>query len=123
MIAYLQEHGAPDQNLPARPLPRALRGEHQSRGSGPAEAKGCSRRPRWRPVAAPEKALHAIGLQGVSAVRQQITEGAFAPLAKRTLAARKARGRTNEKPLIDTAQRRNAVTYTARKGNITQGGS
>lgn len=47
----------------------------------------------------------------MAAVRNQITEGSFAPLAERIPAARNARGRTSEKPPIDTSQMRNMLTY------------
>jgi hypothetical protein len=39
-------------------------------------------------------------------------------LAERTLAARKARGRTGEKPLIDTGQLRNAVTFVVQARGV-----
>jgi hypothetical protein len=116
VIAYLQETGAPDQNLPARPF--LVPGVESIKAEAAARLKKAAAAALAGDLSAPEKALHAIGLQGVSAVRQQITEGTFAPLAERTLQARKARGRTSEKPLIDSSQMRNAVTYVITKRNI-----
>ncbi|MCJ2072087.1 hypothetical protein MKK75_25360 [Methylobacterium sp. J-030] len=63
-------------------------------------------------LSAPVKALNEVGLIGVAAVQERMTYGTFAPLSERTLAARRARGRTGEKPLIDTAQMRRVVTYS-----------
>ncbi len=54
------------------------------------------------------------GLMGQDAVRGKITSGPFVPLAPATLRARKAKGRTGEKPLIDTGQLRAAYTYVIR---------
>ena len=61
-----------------------------------------------------DKALHSAGLIAQNAVRNKITEGPFVPLAPMTLAKRKARGRTGEKPLIDSGAYRNAQTYVIR---------
>lgn len=63
---------------------------------------------------AADKALHAAGLIGQNAVRNKITEGPFAPLAPRTLAERRKRGRTGTKPLLDTGAYRNSQTYVVR---------
>jgi hypothetical protein len=118
-IAYLQERGAPDQNLPARPF--LVPGVESIEAEAVARLKKAAAAALAGDLAAPERALNAIGLQGVSAVRERITEGAFAPLSERTLQARKARGRTSEKPLIDTSQMRAAVTYVITNGNIRGG--
>jgi hypothetical protein len=49
-------------------------------------------------------------------VRAFITAGqGFAPLAAATLAARRRKGRTGTKPLIDTGQLRRAITYVLRR--------
>jgi hypothetical protein len=63
---------------------------------------------------AADKALNKAGLIGQNAVRNKITEGPFVPLAPMTLAMRRARGRTGDKPLIDTGAYRNAQTYVVR---------
>lgn len=64
---------------------------------------------------AADKALHAAGMIGQNAVRDRLTEGPFQPLSPVTLAKRRARRRTGEKPLIDTGAYRNAQTYVVRK--------
>lgn len=61
------------------------------------------------------KALHTAGMIGQNAVRNKITEGPFVPLSPKTLAKRKKRGRTGEKPLIDTGAYRQAQTYVVRR--------
>ncbi len=60
-------------------------------------------------------ALEAAGLVAQRAVMRVFdsSEG-FAPLAASTLASRRRRGRTGTKPLVDTAQLRNAITYVVR---------
>lgn len=111
-IAYLQETGVPEKNIPARPFlgpgvagigddaARRLKAGAQKALSGDLEAV--------------EKTLNAVGLVGQNAVREKITDGPFAPLKPSTLANRKRRGRKGEKPLIDSGQLRNAVTYVVR---------
>jgi hypothetical protein len=112
-IGYLMETGAPERNLPARPFlmpgvesitPKAA---ELLRKAGKAALFGDS--------GAVETALNQIGLIGQSAVQQRITDGPFVPLSERTLTARKARGRTGTKPLIDTGSLRRSVTYIVRR--------
>lgn len=59
--------------------------------------------------------LNKAGMLASGEVKKYMTHGSFEPLAKSTIAARLRRGRTSEKPLIDTSQLRNAVTYVLRK--------
>ncbi len=61
-----------------------------------------------------EKALHAAGLIGQNGARAKINTGPFEALAESTLAARRGRGRKGTKPLIDTGQLRNSLTYVIR---------
>ena len=83
--------------------------------------------------AAVKNAMNSVGLLAVNAVRKKITEGPFAPLAESTIAARARRGRKGAKeymkqaaagqvpeaglvkPLMDTGQLRNSITYVVRK--------
>jgi hypothetical protein len=112
-IGYIQETGSPINNLPARPFlvpgvasvnestTRQLKKGAAGALSGDAEAAG--------------NAMDAAGLIAQNAVRARINSGIDPPLAESTLASRRARGRTGEVPLIDTAQLRNAVSYVIRK--------
>lgn len=112
-IGYLMENGSPSQNIPPRP--------HLVPGVASAGDKIANHLEKGAKKAlggAPEAvdiAMNRAGLEGSSAVKRKIDEGPFDPLAPRTLQARKARGRTGEKPLIDTGQYRNAITYVVRK--------
>ncbi len=81
---------------------------------------------------AAEAGFHQIGLMVKLAIQNKINEGIPPPLADSTLRARARRGRkgakkelearaegkapgvTNAKPLVDTAQMRNAVNYAIR---------
>lgn len=112
VIGYIQEFGSPAQNIPERPflVPGVQSVEEKTverlKKAGQAALSG--------DTAAVEQAQHAIGLEAQSAVRAKIQGGPFAPLSERTLARRRARGRTGEKPLVDTGQLRNSVTYVIR---------
>jgi hypothetical protein len=111
-IGYILEHGAPEANIPARPhlvigiqteqdkIEKALRMGAEKALSGDAAGLAGS--------------LVAAGLVGERAVKKKITDGPFVPLAPMTIAKRKAKGRTSEKPLIDTGQYRNAITSVVR---------
>ena len=112
-IAYIQDNGSPAANIPARPFMRpgikavqpkvveALRAGALAALHG--EATGVDR------------ALNVAGLTAQSSIRGTINAGIAPPLAARTLAARRARGRTGEKPLVDTGQLRNSINYIVRK--------
>ena len=111
-IGYLNEFGDPEQNIPPRPhllpgvesiIPKAI---PRLKKAGAAALNGDK--------GAVEREFMAIGLMGADAVRKTITDGGFVKLAPRTLAARRARGRTGEAPLIDTGQLRRAYTYVIR---------
>ena len=111
-LGYVHEFGLPEKNIPARPflvpgvadvkdrvakvlgtaVKKALSGDHE----------------------AGEVALTKVGLIAETSVKSRIDEGPFAPLSPVTLAQRKRRGRTGEKPLIDTAQMQRSVTHVVR---------
>lgn len=111
-IGYVMEFGLPEKNIPARPhlvpgveaatdqLGNILQAGAEKALSGDKQAV--------------DIALNKAGLAGQNSVRGKITDGPFVPLSPKTLADRKRRGRTGEKPLIDTGQYRNAVTYVVR---------
>jgi len=58
--------------------------------------------------------MNAVGVIAASSVKSKITAGPFVPLGESTLAARRRRGRTGTKPLIDTGQLRNSISYVIR---------
>lgn len=111
-IGYIMETGAPDRNIPARP--HLVPGVESIRPRIIAEMKKMGLAALKGDRAAIDKGYNIIGLLGQNAVRGKITDGPFAPLAPRTLAQRKARGRTGDRPLLDTGQLRAAYTYVIR---------
>lgn len=113
VIGYVMEFGDPERNIPARAslvpgVTSAIPDITKRMKSGAEQALSGS------PEAA-EKAMHAAGLMAQAAVQRKITDGPFVPLSPVTLAERRRRGRTGEKPLIDTGQYRRAITYVIRK--------
>lgn len=118
-IGYILETGAPERNLPARPflVPTIWR----IRADLGKRAKAALYRvTSGKPGAkrAVEHGLGGIGLLAANEVKRVINAGDFAPLAPSTLYARKHRKsapRNSEKPLVDTGQLRNAVTYVIRR--------
>lgn len=113
-IGYQNEFGSPAQNIPARPHLYPGIEKCQARTTKHlAKAARAAAEGRLSQVAT---ALHAAGLIAQASVRNEITSGAFTPLSARTLAERQARGRTGKKPLIDTGQYRNSITYVVRDG-------
>lgn len=117
VLGYIHENGAPEANIPARPF--LVPGIREARTqitsylaqAGQAVLAGDSGKA--------DRAMHAAGLVAQASVRNKIQTGPFLPLAPGTLAARRARGRTGTKPLLDTAQMRNAITYVIRnKGPV-----
>lgn len=111
-IGYVSEFGSPTANIPARP--HLMPGIESVKDKIEAHLKkGALGALEGSPDAA-EIALEKVGVVASSAVKAKITEGGFAPLAPATLKQRRARGRTGEKPLSDTGQYRNSITYVVR---------
>ena len=110
-LAYIHENGSPAQNIPARPF--------LVPGITENKAKISKRLQKAADEAMKGKsgnvlpALEAVGLTAQAAVRDKITNGDFAPLSPRTLAARARKGRNAEEaqPLIDTGQLRQSINY------------
>lgn len=113
-IGYQNEFGSPANNIPARP--------HLIPGVAAVQDKAVARLTQAASAAATgrmsdaERHLHAAGLIAQNSVRRTLTTAAYRPLSERTLAERQARGRTGTKPLIDTGQYRNSITYVVRDG-------
>lgn len=112
-IGYLMETGSPAQNIPARPhlVPgvESVRDKIAKRMKSGAQAALSGRNDDV------DATLTAAGITAENAVKAKITEGPFVPLSPKTIAKRKARGRTGTKPLIDTGQYRRAITHVVRK--------
>lgn len=129
-LGYIHDNGAPEQNIPQR----------QFMTPGIEAAKDQITRALQRGVEASlagntdaaEQAMHTAGLVAKLSIQRFINDGIPPPLAAYTLKARARRGRkgakeelalratgaaptlANAKPLVDTAQMRNAVNYAIR---------
>lgn len=112
-LGYIHENGSPAANIPARPfLKPGIAGIHSKivarlRKTAVTALSGNP--------AGVMRDLQALGFMGAAAVQAKITDGPFEPLAPATLAARRRRGATRTKPLIDTGKLRQAITFVIRK--------
>lgn len=114
-IGYILETGSPAMNLPARPhLARGVELVQDFVGmqlSKAVDAALDGKQDRMYFY------LGSAGMKATMSVKALINAGDFEALSARTIAARKARGRKSEKPLVDTAQMRNAHTYVIMSKN------
>ena len=112
-LAYIHNFGSPTQNIPPRPFlepgitDAKDRITEQFRKAADValdgDAKGVL------------KNMNAAGLVASTAVKMKIQRGPFIPLKPGTLAARRRRGHIGTRPLIETGQLRNAITYVVRR--------
>lgn len=113
VLGYIHETGAPEANIPPRPwLLPAIR---ESVDKFVPHLKTAAQAAIDGQPERVEKALHAAGMVGSSAAQRRITQGPFVPLKASTLRARRRRGRTGTRPLIDTGQLRRSITYAVRE--------
>ncbi|MFA9439407.1 hypothetical protein ACDA63_07200 [Uliginosibacterium sp. sgz301328] len=111
-IGYIQENGAPAMNIPPRAF--LVPGVASESDRITSQLKKASQAQLDGNDAQATQALNRAGLIGQSGARKKINDGPFVPLKPTTLAARRARGREGDKPLIDTGQLRNSLTYVIR---------
>jgi len=111
-LGYIHENGSPANNIPARPF--LVPGAASISAQASARFEATARAALSGKDDAVEKGLNEVGLIGQNAVRARINSGEFAPLSEQTLAARRRRGRSGTKPLIDSGQLRNSITYSIR---------
>lgn len=111
-IGYIMENGAPEMNIPARP--HLIPGVEAVKDNVVTQFRMIAKRQLKGDKEAAEQGLNRVGLIAQNSVRKMINSGISPALAPSTLAARRRRGRTGIKPLVDTAQYRNAVTYVLR---------
>lgn len=130
-IGYIQETGAPEINLPARPFLVPGVAAAQSK-TLPQLQKGVEAALDGD-IDAVQRRLSSAGLIAQSSVRKRINSGITPALSEATLRERARRGRKGAKeelarraagekpgtelakPLIDTGQLRNSITYVIRK--------
>lgn len=111
-IGYWMEFGVPESNIPARPFLNPGIANVQPQIN--ARFEKCARDALGDGDPSVDATLNIVGLIAQNAIRAKITDGPFIPLHPATLAARRHRGRTGEKPLIDTGQLRASITYVIR---------
>ena len=107
-LAYIHEHGAPAANIPARPFLEAGIANAEDNILKAFEA-GLQAAMAGN-NAGLVNSLHRAGVIAVSAVQDKITTGPFVPLQPKTV---KRKG--SSRPLIDTGQLRQAVSYVVRE--------
>ena len=115
MIAFLMDKGSPANNIPARPFMEP--GIAKVKGKLSETLAKAAKATLSNGSSAVESYLNRAGLIAQSSIRGTINDGKdFTPLSEGTLRARRARGRTGTKPLIDTGQLRNSITYVIKRG-------
>ena len=112
-LGYLQETGSPAMNLPARAFlaPGVEDCQlHTAKQLSKAVDEALSGRRQGV-----QRCLNRAGMTAQNSVKAKINSGDFEPLSEATLKARRRAGKTRTKPLIDTDQLRNSITYTIQK--------
>lgn len=134
-LAYIHDNGSPEVNIPARPfmVPAMEEVEPELEKILGGALKAAMRGEATRM----EQAMIAAGLTAKLAIQKKINEGIPPPLSQRTLENRARRGKSSfiakaarvelarrergdaptltiAKPLIDTAQMRNAANFVIR---------
>ncbi|MHA6574555.1 hypothetical protein [Pseudomonas yamanorum] len=112
-LGYLHNYGSPAQNIPAREFMGS--GIELARESIDNHLKKAAKAAMDGNSEKVDVELNATGLVAQAGLRSRINSGEFEALSPVTLAARRKRGRTGDKPLIDTGQLRNSLTYVIRK--------
>ncbi|CAN0620502.1 conserved protein of unknown function [Burkholderia multivorans] len=112
-IGYIQEHGSPANNIPARP--------HLVPGVQDAQPKFTPQLQKGVEAALDgdleqvDRRLGSAGLIAQNSVRAKVNSNIAPELADSTLEARRRRGVTRENTLVDSGQYRNSITYVIRK--------
>ena len=113
-IGYIQEHGDPEHNLPARPF--LVPGVTAALPAATVRLKKAAQDAiQGRD---PTSGLQAAGLAAEVSVKETINNVIPPPLAPSTLAQRQAKGFTGETPLLRKGDLRDAVTHV-----VTEKGS
>lgn len=112
-LAYIHDNGAPAANIPKRGFMRP--GIKASKIRVVKVLGVAAKAAMDQNTEAIEAGLNKAGLIAQNSIRKVINDGVAPALAESTLEARRRRGRTGTKPLIDTAQLRNSISYVIRK--------
>lgn len=111
-IGYINENGSPAQNIPQRPhlKPGVKSVEHDFI----PHLKAAAQKALEGNAEGAVTSLDRAGTVAANGVKRYITITGFTPLADATIANRLRRGRTGNKPLIDTGEYRRSITYVVR---------
>jgi hypothetical protein len=112
LLGYVHEYGSPAQNIPARPFLHP--GINNARAGIERHMKKAAQLALLGKSDEVTGELEKVGLIAMVSVQRKINAGPFEPLKPATLAARRRRGRTGTKPLIDTTQLERSITYVVR---------
>lgn len=111
-IGRINEDGSPLQNIPARPhLKPGVRSVEQD---FMPHLKSAARKALEGDAEGAVTSLDRAGTVAANGVKRYITITGFTPLADATIANRLRRGRTGNKPLIDTGEYRRSITHIVR---------
>lgn len=129
-LGYIHEFGSPARNIPARAF--LIPGVRNAQDKTAARLKKAADAALDGQLSQVDSQLHAAGLVASREVKTRINSGDFVPLSDATLKARARKGRKGAraelerraageapstdlaKPLIDSGQLRNAITYVVR---------
>lgn len=98
-VAYVQEHGSEKAHIPPRPFMRPAADENRQAWAGIAEQLA---RQVMRGEADPKQLFNMLTDRAEGDVRKNITQLLEPKLSERTLADRRRRGNSSEKPLNDS---------------------
>lgn len=111
-IGYINENGSPAQNIPPRPhLKPGVRSVEQD---FMPHLKSAARKALEGDAEGAVTSLDRAGTVAANGVKRYITITGFTPMADATIANRLRRGRTGNKPLIDTGEYRRSITHIVR---------
>ena len=113
-LLYIHSNGSPLKGIPARPvIEPAL--EHNKVRLGEIMGRA-SKAAMDGNIAEMHRELNKAGMAGQSAAKQWFTDpnNNWAPLNEKTKKQKEKKGATVERPLIDTGQLQNSITYVVR---------
>ncbi|RBO14343.1 hypothetical protein [Pantoea sp. 3_1284] len=111
-IGYINESGSPAQNIPPRPhLKPGVKSVEQD---FMPHLKAAAQKALEGNAEGAMMSLDRAGTIAANGVKRYITITGFTPLADTTIANRHRRGRTGNKPLIDTGEYRRSITHVVR---------
>jgi len=111
-IGYINENGSPAQNIP--PRPHLKPGVHSVEQDFIPHLKAAAQKALEGNAEGAVTSLERAGTVAANGVKRYITITGFTPLADATINNRLRRGRTGNKPLIDTGKYRRSITHIVR---------